>query len=285
MDWRIFGLIAMVMELCAEPAEGMEPGEPGRGRSPASVIRVLATLRQFLRLGTPWRELTATPERVSGATLRRLAEGDRRGLLSQVQAVLVAMLRGNPVLLIDRCSVRAKRGGELAGPNPTDRGKRGTKYHLAVTGDGVPIAALASLANLHDTVLFSNSCSSMPSPCSPGSRPPSPTRAMIAKRTARSAGPSASSPASAATVRPTEPASAPNAGRPSAAMPGSWKTSVRPGVTIVSAASFNLCLMPPVSSWLSRIGTGILKTTSKPDFIDFTASRAISSGKALDGIS
>jgi hypothetical protein len=25
--------------------------------------------------------------------------------------------------------VRAKRGGDLTGPNPTDRGKRGTKYH------------------------------------------------------------------------------------------------------------------------------------------------------------
>ena len=24
----------------------------------------------------------------------------------------------------------------MTGPNPTDRGKRGTKYHLAVTGDG-----------------------------------------------------------------------------------------------------------------------------------------------------
>ena len=39
------------------------------------------------------------------------------------------MLRGDPDLILDSCSVRAKRGGDLTGPNPTDRGKRGTKYH------------------------------------------------------------------------------------------------------------------------------------------------------------
>ena len=50
--------------------------------------------------------------------------------------------------------MRAKRGGDLTGPNPTDRGKRGTKYHLATTGDGVPVACAATAANVNDTVLF-----------------------------------------------------------------------------------------------------------------------------------
>ncbi len=64
------------------------------------------------------------------------------------------MLRGNPVLILDSCSVRAKRGGDLTGPNPTDRGKNGTKYHAAVNGDGVPIACMVTAANVNDTVLF-----------------------------------------------------------------------------------------------------------------------------------
>src|ERR687890_1365202 len=64
------------------------------------------------------------------------------------------MLRGDPTLILDSCSVRAKRGGDLVGPNPTDRGKRGTKYHLAVTGDGVPVACAVTAANVNDTVLF-----------------------------------------------------------------------------------------------------------------------------------
>src|SRR3954468_14464672 len=54
-----------------------------------------------------------------------------------------------------RCSsVRAKRGGELTGPNPTDRGKLGTKYHVVVSTDGLPLGAVASAANVHDTRLF-----------------------------------------------------------------------------------------------------------------------------------
>jgi len=42
----------------------------------------------------------------------------------------------------------------LTGPNPTDRGKSGTKYHVAVATDGIPLAALPSAANVHDTMLF-----------------------------------------------------------------------------------------------------------------------------------
>jgi transposase len=50
--------------------------------------------------------------------------------------------------------VRAKRRGALTGPNPTDRGKRGTKYHLAVDGNGVPVACAVTGANVPDTLLF-----------------------------------------------------------------------------------------------------------------------------------
>ena len=57
-------------------------------------------------------------------------------------------------VVIDSCSVRAKRGGELTGPNPTDRAKRGTKYHVVVASDGIPLAALPSAANVNDTMLF-----------------------------------------------------------------------------------------------------------------------------------
>lgn len=39
-------------------------------------------------------------------------------------------------------------------PHPTDRGKAGTKYHLVVATDGIPLAAIPSAANVHDTRLF-----------------------------------------------------------------------------------------------------------------------------------
>ena len=124
LDIRIVDLIATVIEHC----EGR--GEPRPGHPPAETVRVLATLRRFGREGTPWRSLKATPTQASGSTLRRrLAEWAAINLLQRVHALLVAMLRGDPDLILDSCSVRAKRGGDLTGPNPTDRGKRGTKYH------------------------------------------------------------------------------------------------------------------------------------------------------------
>lgn len=116
---------------------------------------MVATLRQFLREGTLWRSLRASEVKASGATLRRwLEHWARHGVLARVHATLVAMLRGDPTLILDSCSVRAKRGGDLTGPNPTDRAKSGTKYHVAVTGNGVPVACAVTAANVNDTVLF-----------------------------------------------------------------------------------------------------------------------------------
>jgi transposase len=151
MDHRTLDLIATVMDAChGERARGQ-----GRGHPPAETVRVLATLRQFLREGTPWRGLRATSGKASGSTLRRRLQGwAAESLLQQAHVVLVAMLRGDPDLILDSCSVRAKRGGDLTGPNPTDRAKRGTKYHVAVTGEGVPVACAATAANVNDTVLF-----------------------------------------------------------------------------------------------------------------------------------
>jgi transposase len=64
------------------------------------------------------------------------------------------MRRGHPDLILDSRAVRAKRGGDLTGPNPTDRAEPGTEYHAAVAGDGVPVACAATAANVNDTVVF-----------------------------------------------------------------------------------------------------------------------------------
>ena len=149
MDFRLLNLIATVIEACEHPRSSR------RGHPPTATIRVLATLRRFLREGTPWRGLVATEDRASGSTLRRcLARWAETGLLAKVHALLVTMLRGHPNLILDSCSVRAKRGGDLTGPNPTDRGKKGTKYHIATNGDGVPVACIATAANVNDTLAF-----------------------------------------------------------------------------------------------------------------------------------
>jgi transposase len=75
-------------------------------------------------------------------------------VLGKVHALLVSMLRGHPDLILDTCSVRAKRGGGLTGPNPTDRGKRGSKYPIGTDGDGVPVACAVTAATVNDTLVF-----------------------------------------------------------------------------------------------------------------------------------
>ena len=51
-------------------------------------------------------------------------------------------------------SVRSKRGAELTGPNPTDRGKAGSKYHILCDANGLSLHAMLSAANTHDSKLF-----------------------------------------------------------------------------------------------------------------------------------
>jgi transposase len=149
LDFRLLHLLATVIDACERPRGH------GRGHPPTATIRVVATLRRFLREGTPWRGLTATEDQASGSTLRRfLANRAETGLPAKVHALLVGMPRGHPDLILGTCSVRARRGGDLTGPNPTDRGKRGTKCHVAVDGDGVPVACAATAADVDDTVVF-----------------------------------------------------------------------------------------------------------------------------------
>ena len=149
------GLVANLIDWIEGPRS-----DHGRRRCPTQAV--VETLRLFLREGVQWRELRATGDRVCGATLRRrLSEWSAVALLHRVHATLVRMVRSGPEaaaaawdVVIDSCSVRAKRGGELTGPNPTDRAKRGTKYHVLVASDGIPLAALPSAANVNDTMLF-----------------------------------------------------------------------------------------------------------------------------------
>ena len=45
-------------------------------------------------------------------------------------------------------------GGQEMGPNPTDRGKLGSKRHIVVYARGIPLVILVSGANRHDSKMF-----------------------------------------------------------------------------------------------------------------------------------
>ena len=47
-----------------------------------------------------------------------------------------------------------EKGGAATGPNPTDRGRPGTKRHLLVDANGIPLAVRLSPANRHDSRLL-----------------------------------------------------------------------------------------------------------------------------------
>lgn len=52
---------------------------------------------------------------------------------------------------LDIASLPAKRRGTATGPNPTDRGKPGSKRHLVVDARGTPLSLRVSGANCHDS--------------------------------------------------------------------------------------------------------------------------------------
>src|SRR6478609_11966651 len=130
VDRRTLDLIATVIERCEVP------GEPGQGHPPAATVRVLATLRRFLREGTPWRGLRATPMEASGSTLRRrLADWAAVNLLQRVHAVLVAMCRAGPPRARRRTPGRRSRAPRTSAPGARcgTRARAVFREHLAAS--------------------------------------------------------------------------------------------------------------------------------------------------------
>ncbi len=66
------------------------------------------------------------------------------------------------------------QGGEATGKDPTNRGKLGTKRHLAVDRHGVPLALTIAGANVHDSKMLAETIDAIPSlrlPDRPRGRP------------------------------------------------------------------------------------------------------------------
>lgn len=63
----------------------------------------------------------------------------------------------------DRLRQRASHErGELTGPNPVDRGKKGSKIHLVTERSGLPLAVAISAANVHDSLALEPLVRSIP---------------------------------------------------------------------------------------------------------------------------
>jgi len=93
-----------------------------------------------LRGGVPWRLLRTELGYGSGVTCwRRLREWQRRGVWRRLHQVMLERLAVADRIdwtraALDSRSLAAKGGGAEVGPNPTDKGKRGSKHLSSSTG-------------------------------------------------------------------------------------------------------------------------------------------------------
>lgn len=140
-----------------QPVIPSPPPRPRGGRPRQCARQTLAGIVYLLRWGLPWRHLPRALGLGSGRTCeRRFGEWQRAGVWMRLWRILLdhAQHRGQldwSRSAIDSISVPAPRGGTHTGPNPTDRGKTGSKLHLLIDGQGVPLAVTLSGANVHDS--------------------------------------------------------------------------------------------------------------------------------------
>lgn len=108
-----------------------------------------------LRTGCQWNALNATGLCSSSSAHRRFQEWTaavvflelwRRGVTAydEIQGIDWSWLAA------DGAMTKAPLGEKNTGPNPTDRGKRGTKRSLLTDGRGVPLALTVAGANRND---------------------------------------------------------------------------------------------------------------------------------------
>jgi len=140
-----------------EPLLPPDPPKPKGGRPRIEARAVLAGILFVLKTGIPWEMLPQEMGYGSGMTCwRRLREWQATGVWDQLHRTLLDRLGEAGRIdweraALDSASVPAPGGGEKTGPNPTDRGKRGSKRHLVVDGAGVPLAMRHTAANVHDS--------------------------------------------------------------------------------------------------------------------------------------
>ena len=146
-----------------EAIEPLLPPEPPRrhGGPPRVSHRAAhGGILFILRHGLRWGDLPQELGYGSGVTCwRRVRQWQELGIWATVHQVVLNWLGDRGAIdwsraSVDSISVRAKRGGEHTGPNPTDRAKAGSKYHFLVDRQGVPLAVQLTAANVHDAKLL-----------------------------------------------------------------------------------------------------------------------------------
>jgi hypothetical protein len=100
---------------------------------------------------TGWRRLRERQGRYLGKALSHPARSPGLGRRHRSEPGLRGQRR------------RARRGGGgKTGPNPTDRGRAGSKRHAITDLDGIPFALRLTAANIHDSRIFEELIDAVP---------------------------------------------------------------------------------------------------------------------------
>ena len=127
-----------------------------RPRIPDRVI--FEKLVQVLVFGCAYERIA--DEECSATTLRRRRdEWIEAGVMAELREMALEAydkLIGLKLcdVAVDCCITKAPCGGEKAGRNPVDRGKRGIKRSILVDAKGIPLGAIVAPSNRHDSPLL-----------------------------------------------------------------------------------------------------------------------------------
>ncbi|WP_447008404.1 IS5 family transposase [Saccharothrix isguenensis] len=128
----------------------------GGGTAPVDDRAAFTAIVYVLTSGCGWRELPPSFGVTVPTAHRRFTEWTKAALWRRLHQAVLAELGSRGEVdwsraILDAASVRAKKGANLTGPNPVDRGKPGSKIHVVSDRAGIPLAVGVSAANLHDS--------------------------------------------------------------------------------------------------------------------------------------
>jgi putative transposase len=147
-------------------AEPLLPDTPTGGRPRKPARQMFAAIFYVLTTGIQWKALPrclGAPSTVHD----RFQEWERAGVFERLWTMGLIEFDASVGLdfewqSIDGAMTKAPLGGGATGPNPTDRGKLGTKRHLLTDGHGLPIGLTVTGANRHDKTQVEAVLDSMP---------------------------------------------------------------------------------------------------------------------------
>jgi transposase len=151
----------LVTDALWERIEPLLPPLPPRrfrfpGRKPIDQRKILTGILFVLKTGIAWDDLPSEMGCGCGKTCRHyLRFWHEAGVWLKLHALLLAELNGADQIdweraLIDASFAKAPEGGEDTGPNPTDRGKSGSKHHVLTDAQGIPLNATTTAANVNE---------------------------------------------------------------------------------------------------------------------------------------